>query len=232
VSEPIFLLLVGCGTIYYFLGDAQEAAILLGFVLFIVVLTLYQERKTEKSLDALRDLSSPRALVIRDNQQLRIAGREVVVGDVIVLAEGDRVPADAQVLWSNQLMDEAQLLEQIKGIDVFARMVPEQKLRLVDTLKKSGEIVANLGMILVNRSWTRTVFETIRSPNVALWWVISLALVFLAAVLYIPALQTLFRFSVLHPNDLLLSLASGLAGVLWFELLKLWNRQRIATQNL
>jgi P-type Ca2+ transporter type 2C len=803
VSEPIFLLLVGCGTIYYFLGDAQEAAILLGFVLFIVVLTLYQERKTEKSLDALRDLSSPRALVIRDNQQQRIAGREVVVGDVIVLAEGDRVPADAQVLWSNQLsvdeslltgeavpvtktlksegrggdnclmvhsgtlvvqgqglalvkatgvhtemgkighmlqtllpedtrlqketrslvgkltivaiaicvavvlvygltqhdwlngllaglslamailpnefpvvltiflamgawrfskiqvltrrmpvvetlgavtvlcvdktgtltfnrmavqqlmvrealydasthgeaplpetfhslvefgilasrkdpfdpmekalqklgtdrldgsehlhsdwellreyplsgellamscvwrspqgkdyvvaskgapeaiadlchfnqsqievmaqqveamaqkglrvlgvarayfqpvtlpaiqhdfdfeflgligladplrpsvheavaecrnagirvvmisgdypatalqiarqagldtelgvltgsqlakMDEAQLLEQIKGIDVFARMVPEQKLRLVDTLKKSGEIVAmtgdgvndapalksahigiamgergtdvareaadlvlldddfssivrairlgrrvhdnlkkamaytlaahvpiagltlisvvfgwplillpvhiaflhliidpacsvvfeaepeesdimnrppipaneplfdrgtlgialsqgasvlgvllllfaaayysgagefdaraltfsglivaNLGMILVNRSWTRTVFETIRSPNSALWWVIGLALIFLAAVLYIPALQTLFRFSVLHPNDLLLSLAAGLAGVLWFELLKLWNRQRIATQNL
>jgi P-type Ca2+ transporter type 2C len=802
ISEPIFLLLVGCGTIYFLLGDAQEAAILLGFVLFIVALTLYQERKTEKSLDALRDLSSPRALVIRDNQKRRIAGREVVVGDVIVLAEGDRVPADAQVLWSNQLsvdeslltgeavpvtktvksggsgedvclmvhsgtlvvqgqgialvkatgvhtemgkighilqtlvpedtrlqqetrslvgkltivaiaicvavvlvyglthqdwlngllaglslamailpnefpvvltiflsmgawrfskiqvltrrmpvvetlgavtvlcvdktgtltfnrmavqqlmvredlydasthgeaplaetfhslveigilasrkdpfdpmekalqklgtdrlggsehlhsdwellreyplsgellamscvwrspqgkqyvvaskgapeaiadlchfnrsqidvmaqqveamaqkglrvlgvarayfqpvalpeiqhdfdfeflgligladplrpsvpeavaecrsagirvvmisgdypatalqiarqaglntelgvltgsqlakMDESQLLEQIKGIDVFARMVPEQKLRLVDTLKKSGEIVAmtgdgvndapalksahigiamgergtdvareaadlvlldddfssivrairlgrrvhdnlkkamvytlaahvpiagltlisvvfgwplillpvhiaflhliidpacsvvfeaepeesdimnrppilaneplfdratlgialsqgasvlgvllllfaaayylgagefdaraltfsglivaNLGMILVNRSWTRTVFETIRSPNSALWWVISLALIFLAAVLYIPALQTLFRFSVLHPNDLLLSLAAGLAGVLWFELLKLWNRRRIATQN-
>jgi P-type Ca2+ transporter type 2C len=96
----------------------------------------------------------------------------------------------------------------------------------------SGLIVANLGMILVNRSWTRTVFETIRSPNSALWWVITLALVFLAAVLYIPALQTLFRFSVLHPNDLLLSLAAGLAGVVWFELLKLWNRRRIATQNL
>jgi P-type Ca2+ transporter type 2C len=62
--------------------------------------------------------------------------------------------------------------------------------------------------------------------------VICLALVFLAAVLYIPALQTLFRFSVLHPSDLLLSLAAGLAGVLWFELLKLWNRRRIATQNL
>jgi P-type Ca2+ transporter type 2C len=85
ISEPIFLLLVSCGTIYFILGDGQEAASLLGFVLFIVLLTLYQERKTEKSLDALRDLSSPRALVIRNRQKHRIAGREVVVGDVSFL---------------------------------------------------------------------------------------------------------------------------------------------------
>lgn len=61
LSEPIFLLLVACGIIYWLLGDRQEALILLGFIFFIMGITLYQDRKTETALDALRDLSSPRA---------------------------------------------------------------------------------------------------------------------------------------------------------------------------
>jgi Ca2+-transporting ATPase len=93
--EPMFLLLVACGAIYLMLGDRQEALILLGFVFIVAVISLYQEHKTERALEALRDLTSPRALVIRDGKQLRIAGREVVRGDLMVLAEGDRVPADA-----------------------------------------------------------------------------------------------------------------------------------------
>jgi Ca2+-transporting ATPase len=109
-SEPIFLLLLGCGGIYLFLGDAQEALILLGFVFFIVGINLYQEQKTEKSLEALRDLSSPRALVIRDGHRKRIAGREVVRGDLIVLAEGDRIPADGVLLWSTHLTVDESLL--------------------------------------------------------------------------------------------------------------------------
>lgn len=109
-SEPIFLLLLGCGGIYLFLGDTQEAFILLGFVFFIVGINLYQEQKTEKSLEALRDLSSPRALVIRDGERKRIAGREVVRGDLIVLAEGDRVPADGLLLWSTHLTVDESLL--------------------------------------------------------------------------------------------------------------------------
>jgi len=95
MREPMFLLLVSCGVLYLFLGDLQEALMLLGFVFVVVGITLYQERKTERALEALRDLSSPRALVIRGGKQRRIAGREVVCGDAIVLAEGDRVPADA-----------------------------------------------------------------------------------------------------------------------------------------
>jgi Ca2+-transporting ATPase len=71
---------------------------LLGFVFIVMGITLYQERKTERALEALRDLASPRALVIRDGVQKRIAGREVVRDDVIVVSEGDRVPADAVLL--------------------------------------------------------------------------------------------------------------------------------------
>jgi Ca2+-transporting ATPase len=97
-KEPMFLLLVAGGLVYLMLGDLQEALMLLGFVLVVMGITFYQERKTERALESLRDLSSPRALVIRDGVDKRIAGREVVPGDLIVLAEGDRVPADAVLL--------------------------------------------------------------------------------------------------------------------------------------
>ncbi len=110
LREPMLLLLIAGGTIYMILGDIQEALMLLGFVLVIIGITLYQERKTERALEALRDLSSPRALVIRDGVPKRIAGREVVRGDIIVLAEGDRVPADGIVLAANNLKAEESLL--------------------------------------------------------------------------------------------------------------------------
>src|SRR5512136_2317366 len=110
VKEPMFLLLIACGVLYLLLGDFKEAMMLLGFVFVIIGITLYQENKTERALDALRDLSSPRALVIRNSVQLRIAGREVVREDIILLSEGDRVPADAAVLDSLNLSEDESLL--------------------------------------------------------------------------------------------------------------------------
>jgi Ca2+-transporting ATPase len=110
VREPMFLLLVACGVIYLLLGDRAEALMLLGFVVVVMGITLYQERKTERALEALRDLSSPRASVIRDGQQKRIAGREVVRGDLIVVREGDRVPADACLLDATNLSVDESLL--------------------------------------------------------------------------------------------------------------------------
>ncbi len=110
LREPMLLLLFASGAIYMVLGDIQEALMLMAFVFVIITITLYQERKTERTLEALRDLSSPRALVIRDGTTKRIAGREVVRGDIMVLAEGDRVPADGIVLDSNNLQLEESLL--------------------------------------------------------------------------------------------------------------------------
>ncbi|AFY92373.1 cation-translocating P-type ATPase [Chamaesiphon minutus] len=110
IQDPIFLLLVGGGIIYWILGDLQEALILLGFVVFLTAISLYQEGKTEHALEALRDLSSPRALVIRDGKRKRIAGREVVRDDILMLAEGDRVPADAIVISCTNLSTDESLL--------------------------------------------------------------------------------------------------------------------------
>ena len=109
-KEPMFLLLVACGTLYLVLGDIQEGLMLLGFVFVIMGIEFYQEKKTEKALDALKDLASPRALVIRNGVEKRIAGREVVTGDVMILQEGDRVPADAKVLYSVNLSADESLL--------------------------------------------------------------------------------------------------------------------------
>ncbi len=121
LREPMFLLLVGAGAVYLVLGDLQEALVLLSFVVLVMGLTFFQERRTERALEALRDLSSPRALVIRDGRKRRIAGVEVVRGDVLLLSEGDRVPADAVLLdCANLAVDESMLT----GESVPVRKLP------------------------------------------------------------------------------------------------------------
>jgi len=98
LREPMLLLLLGAGTINFVLSEPLEGAILMSFVVVVIGIELYQEHKTENALEALRELSAPRALVLRDGQRVRIAGRDVVRGDYLVLSEGDRVPADALLL--------------------------------------------------------------------------------------------------------------------------------------
>lgn len=110
MKEPMFLLLISCGMLYMILGDYREGIILLSSILIIIFITFYQYQKTEKALDALRKLSSPRALVIRDEKEIRIPGRDVVPDDIIILNEGDRIPADAILLDSLTLtIDESML---------------------------------------------------------------------------------------------------------------------------
>jgi Ca2+-transporting ATPase len=110
VREPMFLMLVAAGVLYLVLGEPADAALLLGFVFVVMGITIVQERRTERALEALRDLSSPRALVVRGGAQRRIPGREVVRGDVILVAEGDRVPADAVLRRSINLSADESLL--------------------------------------------------------------------------------------------------------------------------
>jgi len=110
VREPMFLLLLAAVFIYLLLGDAREALALAASVLVMIGITFAQERKTERALTALRELSSPRALVLRNGQAERIAGRELVCGDIVLLEEGDRVPADAVLITCNDLMADEALL--------------------------------------------------------------------------------------------------------------------------
>ncbi|NTW61571.1 cation-translocating P-type ATPase [Candidatus Saccharibacteria bacterium] len=110
VSEPMILLLIITVIIYFFLGDSSEAFLLLSSVFVIMGVEIYQEGKTEKSLEALRNLSSPICVVVRDGKRRTIPGRETVMGDTIYLSEGSRVPADAKlILAQNLLVDESLL---------------------------------------------------------------------------------------------------------------------------
>ena len=110
LREPMLALLIAGGVVYLLLGNREEALILLAFACLSVGITVVQEARTERVLEALRDLTSPRALVIRGGERLRIAGREVVRGDLIVLSEGDRVPADATLLEARGLSADESLL--------------------------------------------------------------------------------------------------------------------------
>ena len=110
LREPMLALLLAGGVAYLLLGDLTEALILLAFAIFSVAVTVIQESRTEHVLEALRDLSAPRALVIRDGERVRIAGREVVRGDLLVLEQGDRIAADAIVIEAADLQTDESLL--------------------------------------------------------------------------------------------------------------------------
>jgi Ca2+-transporting ATPase len=110
VRQPMFALLIAGGVVYLLLGDRMEAILLLAFASLSVSITIVQESRSEKVLEALRNLASPRALVIRDGKRIQIAGREVVRGDVVLIAEGDRVAADATLLKAHDLMLDESLL--------------------------------------------------------------------------------------------------------------------------
>ena len=107
VAEPMFQMLLVAGGIYLALGSRAEAFFLLGFVFVVIGITLVQERKTERALEALRDLAAPRVCVIRDSEESYVAAHDVVRGDVIRLHEGDRVPADSVLCEGHLSVDES-----------------------------------------------------------------------------------------------------------------------------
>jgi P-type Ca2+ transporter type 2C len=140
VREPMLILLLAGGLIYLVFGDLKEALILLVFATMSVVVTVVQETRTERVLEALRDLTSPRALVIRDGLRKRIAGREVVRGDLVVLAEGDRVPADAVLVQSQDLQtDESLLTGESVPVRKAARAIGQEVVSASDGQRPGGD---------------------------------------------------------------------------------------------
>lgn len=108
--EPMFVLLFATGLLYLVLGEPHEGILMFALVLATLGMTLYEESRAERALDALRDLSTPRALVIRGGERLRVDSRELVVGDLCVLGEGDRVPADGVLIAGQDLQADESLL--------------------------------------------------------------------------------------------------------------------------
>ncbi len=110
LREPMVYLILGCGITYYFLGDHDEALMLLAFLFLIIGITVFQERKSERAIEALRDLSSPRAVVLRNGVKNRVPGKEIVREDIIYINEGDRIPADSILISGAHLKIDESLL--------------------------------------------------------------------------------------------------------------------------
>ncbi len=150
MKEPMFILLITCGVLYMMLGDYKEGSILLSTIFVTIFITFYQYQKTEKALEALRKLSAPRALVIRNGKEMRIPGREVVPDDIIILHEGDRISADAKVLDTVNLTIDESLLT--------GESIAVTKSLQTDSLNSHGLIFS--GTLVVQGKGTAKVIST------------------------------------------------------------------------
>ena len=167
LKEPMVYLLLGCGVIYFFLGDHQEAIMLIGFLILIIGITVLQEAKAERALQALKDLSSPRAMVLRRGLKERVAGKDVVRDDIIFLNEGDRVSADAIILKSDYLASDESMLtgeslpvEKHVNTKIFAgtTVVRGQGIALVTAIGTKTEM-GKIGKSLEDSNLTNTPLE-------------------------------------------------------------------------
>lgn len=154
MKEPMFILLISCGLLYIIIGDYKEGSILLSTISIIIIITFYQYQKTEKALEALKKLSSPRVLVIRDGKEIRIAGREVVPDDIMILNEGDRISADAKILESVNLTIDESLLS--------GESIPVTKSIQVDPLNTQGYIYSGT-LVVQGKGIAKVIFTGVKT---------------------------------------------------------------------
>ena len=122
ISEPMFLLLIVAAVIYFILGEPKDGAIMLVFVVGIISIEVIQEWKTDKTLNALKDLSAPHITVLRDGIEKVINSADLVPGDIMYIAEGVKVPADGIVLKASTLcVDESSLTGEAEGVWKIAK---------------------------------------------------------------------------------------------------------------
>ena len=117
IREPMFLLLLVAAVIYFILGEPRDGIIMLVFVIGIISIDVIQEWKTDKTLNALKDLSAPHITVIRDGKEQRIASVNLVPGDLMIINEGVKIPADGEIIKANDLcIDESTLTGEAIGV--------------------------------------------------------------------------------------------------------------------
>jgi Ca2+-transporting ATPase len=192
VREPMFLLLLAAAAIYLLLGDIREALVLAASIVVVFVITVVQEHRAERALDALRDLSSPRAVVVRDGERVRIPGAEVVRGDLVLLAEGDRVPADGRIVDANALtVDESVLtgeslpVEKERGEPVYSgTLVTKGQARAEVIAIGAQSALGRIGASLATVQLEKTSLERETARLVRVIATFGIGLCVFAAVLY------------------------------------------------
>ena len=148
VTEPMFVMLLIATAIYAAIGDAGEAALLLASVAIVMLITVVQEFRTQGALRALRELAAPQARVVRGGTERPVAVAEIVRGDVVVLREGDRVPADGMLLADGVMLDESLLT----GESVAVKHTPSEG----RDIKAGTHVVAGHGQMDVTATGSAT----------------------------------------------------------------------------
>lgn len=155
LGEPMLVLLLAAGAVYLLLGDFGEAMALLCSIVAVVGLAFSQSLRSEHALQALRELGSPRARVLRDGAPQAIAGIDVVVGDLLLLEEGDRVAADAVLQTAQDLMLDESLLTG-ESLPVARESLGAPTTRDAATVRASTLVVRGRGSAVVIAIGTAT----------------------------------------------------------------------------
>lgn len=102
-GEPMFILLALSCSVYFILGEISEGILMAVAILFVTAISLYQENRSSNALKALKQYTEPKVTVIRNGIEKTIDSENLVPGDIIILEEGNNIPADAKVLHANDL---------------------------------------------------------------------------------------------------------------------------------
>jgi len=159
LKEPMLLLLLSTGVVYLLIGDVREAIAILASIFLVIGISVVQKQRTERTLEALRDLTSPRALVVRAESTRRIPAREVVRDDIVVLNEGDRVPADGKVIENVLLaLDESLLTGESVPVqkEAVADLDSTQKETARSRVYSGSLVVRGHGIALVTATGAQT----------------------------------------------------------------------------
>ena len=159
LKEPMLLLLLSTGVVYLLIGDIREAIAILASIFLVIGISVVQKQRTERTLEALRDLTSPRALVVRAESTRRIPAREVVRDDIVVLNEGDRVPADGKVIENVLLaLDESLLTGESVPVqkEAVADLDSTQKETARSRVYSGSLVVRGHGIALVTATGAQT----------------------------------------------------------------------------
>lgn len=169
ISEPMFLLLIVAAVIYFILGEPRDGAIMLIFVIGVIGIDAVQEWKTDRTLSALKDLSAPHITVIRDGKEQLVASSDLVPGDLMLIEEGIKIPADGKVLKESDLcVDESSLTGEAEGVWKTAAGEEEQGMDYWrrDTCYAGTLVTQGSGIIRVGKTGANTEYGKI-GANVA-----------------------------------------------------------------
>ncbi|MFZ1676049.1 MAG: cation-translocating P-type ATPase [Saprospiraceae bacterium] len=146
VLQPMILLLICAASVYFILGQSKEAFIMLFAIAIVTGISIYQENKSRSAINALRKLSSPQAKVIRDGQKITIPTGEIVIDDLIVVEDGNVVPADAEIIEAHDFTVNEGILTG-ESMPVFKNGTPPENIIFQGTLVMTGSGIAKVTAI-------------------------------------------------------------------------------------